>query len=309
MRIVDLFCGIGGVAEASRDLADAVSVLTPLDALPSVMPEVVAAIDIDRRVVPVYCKNHRVEPIVKTIESIRQIPSGDLWWLSPPCQPYTKRGRGEAEDDPRSQGLARVIELIDQERPKRIILENVPEFQGSHHHQLLEQTLQHAGYAQQVDEFCPTQWNVPMRRRRFYLRARRDQAHINPVTFEPVGRPLPECIDESSWEDPSLLVSESEQAKYQEAMSIVDADDRTAIAACFTSAYGDSPVHAGSYLRCSRRNLLRRFSPQEIGRLMGYREGFWWPSDLDQRARYQLLGNALSVTVVRALLAAMLKLG
>ncbi len=41
---------------------------------------------------------------------------------------------------------------------------------------------------------------------------------------------------------------------------------------------------------------------------MGYREGFWWPPELDQRARYQLLGNALSVTVVRALLATMISI-
>ncbi len=208
MRVVDLFCGIGGVAEACRDLADAVSVATPLNVLPRVWPQVVAAIDIDRRIVPVYQTNHLIEPTVQTIESLRQIPSGDLWWLSPPCQPYTQRGKGNAERDPRSLALARVIELIGQDRPKGIILENVPEFLDSAHHQALEQTLRQAGYSLRVDELCPTQWKVPMRRKRFYLRARRDGAEIVPVEIEPLGRPLPECVEESCWEDPSLLVSE-----------------------------------------------------------------------------------------------------
>ena len=140
----------------------------------------------------------------------------------------------------------------------------------------------------------------------FYLRARRDGAEIGPVKIEPLGRPLPECVEESCWEDPSLLVSESDRMKYQQAMNIVDANDPAAITACFTSAYGKSPVQAGSFLRSPRRESVRRFAPQEIGRLMGYREGFWWPEELDQRARYQLLGNALSVTVVRALLATMI---
>ena len=267
-----------------------------------------AAIDIDRRIVPVYQTNHLIEPIIQTIESLRQIPSGDLWWLSPPCQPYTQRGKGNAERDPRSLALARVIELIGQDRPKGIILENVPEFLDSAHHQALEQTLRQAGYSLRVDELCPTQWKVPMRRKRFYLRARRDGAEIVPVEIKPLGRPLPECVEESCWEDPSLLVSESHRSSYQQAMNIVDASDPTAIVACFTSAYGKSPVQAGSYLQSSCRDSLRRFSPQEIGRLMGYREGFWWPPELDQRARYQLLGNALSVTVVRALLATMISI-
>lgn len=306
MRIVDLFCGIGGVAEASRDLADTVCVPARLDALPRIFPEVVAAIDIDRRIVPVYKKNHRVKPTVQAIESIQQVPDADLWWMSPPCQPYSRRGKGRAEDDPRSMALSRVIELVERDQPKGLILENVPGFSDSAHHQILTDALRAANYSVCVDELCPTMWKVPMRRRRFYLRARRGGAPIAPVKTELLGRPLSECVDESSWDDPSLLVSESEQATYARAMNIVDASDAAAVAACFTSAYGNSPVQAGSYLRCSRRQAIRRFSPQEIGRLMGYREGFWWPDAMDQRVRYQLLGNALSVTVVRALLMTML---
>ena len=305
MRIVDLFCGIGGVAEASRDLADAVCVDSRLDALPKILPEVVAAIDIDRRIVPVYVANHRVEPLIQTIESIRQVPEADLWWLSPPCQPYTRRGKGKAEGDSRSLALARVIELIDQQRPWGIALENVPEFSGSQQHKVLEGKLRRAGYSVRADELCPTQWKVPMRRKRFYLRALRDGQSIPSVPLESPARPLPECLDDSSWDDPSLRVPSELVTRYEQAMNVVDADDPEAVTACFTSAYGSSPVHAGSYLRCSRRHLIRRFSPEEIGRLMGYREGFWWPGEVDARARYQLLGNALSVTVVRALLVTM----
>jgi site-specific DNA-cytosine methylase len=308
VRIVDLFCGIGGVAEASRDLADAVCTASRLDALPTVLPEVVAAIDIDRRIVPIYSNNHRVEPLIRTIESIRRIPNADLWWLSPPCQPYTQRGKSKGAEDPRSQGLARVIELVDREQPRGVILENIPEFAGSVHHRSLEATLIKSGYSVRADELCPTQWNVPMRRRRFYLRARRDGGAIAPIAFESLGRPLAECLDEFAWEDSTLMVSENDRTKYESAMNVVVADDPLAVAACFTSAYGNSPVHAGSYLRCSQRGLLRRFSPQEIARLMGYREGFWWPEELDLRARYHFLGNALSVTVVRALLASMIQI-
>lgn len=157
-----------------------------------------------------------------------------------------------------------------------------------------------------------------MRRKRFYLRARRDAAEIAPVQvnksrsqgeqFESTGIRLAECIEEKNWDDVSLRVNELEHRKYAGAMNVVEVNDPDAIVACFTSAYGKSPVHAGSYLKSPKGNSLRRFSPQEIGRLMGYREEFWWPEELNQRARYQLLGNALCVTVVRSLLATMLDL-
>lgn len=304
MRIVDLFCGIGGIAEATRPSEEAGeteigATECPRDA------QVVAAIDIDRRVVPLYRTNHRVSPSIRAIESIEQIPEADLWWMSPPCQPYTQRGRGLAERDPRSAGLARVIDLLQDARPAMVMLENVPAFLGSHHHQRLEQVLGTLGYSVRVDELCPTQWNVPMRRRRVYLRARRDGVPIPSVSVAVEGRPLPLYLDPEAWLDPVLRVPESLVQRFHSAMHVVDADDAGAVTACFTSAYGKSPVQAGSYLRCGQRGAIRRFSPEEIGRLMGYRNGFAWPDGLGLRARYHLLGNALSVTVVRALLRTM----
>jgi site-specific DNA-cytosine methylase len=269
----------------------------------------VAAIDIDRRIVPIYRANHLVEPSIRAIESIQQVPTGDLWWLSPPCQPYTRRGQGRGEQDARSAGLGRIIELMERERPRGVMLENVPEFLGSRHHQQIERGLTAAGYSVRVDELCPSQWNVPMRRRRVYLRARRDGNPMAPVTTENVGRPLADYLDPAAWDDAKLRVPDSIASRFERAMHVVDAEAECAIAACFTSAYGKSPVRAGSYLRSDQHPWLRRFSPQEVGRLMGYRQAFWWPDELSLRARYHLLGNALSVTVVRALLSTMKDLG
>lgn len=42
---------------------------------------------------------------------------------------------------------------------------------------------------------------------------------------------------------------------------------------------------------------------RRVGRLMGFRDEFRWPSGMSRRARYRLLGNALAVPVVRSLLA------
>lgn len=294
--IMDLFCGIGGVAEATRDHCD-----PPLECGQDPF-RVVAAIDIDRRVGPVYKTNHGVQPQHRTLESVDAIPEADLWWLSPPCQPYTRRGQGRAELDPRSAALKHLIERIDRQRPQWVVLENVSRFAGSVHHQRLAHTLRQAGYHLREDHLCPTAWGVPMRRPRFYLRAARDGDPLADVTPVPRSRTLNEYLDDAAWDDDSLKVDAEQLRRYQAAMRIVDAGQRTAIASCLTSAYGDSPVRSGSYLCRSGDPHVRRFSPHEITRLMGFRDDFWWPPELCHRSRYRLLGNALCVTVVRELL-------
>ena len=287
LRIVDLFCGIGGVAEATR--AD--------DSL-----QVVCAVDIDQNSNHVYAANHGLHPTCRALESIRELPEGDVLWLSPPCQPYTRRGRQRQENDPRSAALSNVIELLDRSNFTAIIVENVPEFADSFHHRQLERILERKGFAMSGQALCPTQWGVPMRRKRFYFRASRQARALEPIVPERIRLALGDVVESDAWEDPSLDVTETVFPKFADAMDIVDIDDPAAITACFTSAYGGSPVRAGSYLRCRRRQRVRQFSVREIAKLMGYRRSFCWPSDFSKRLRYRLIGNALSVTVTRALL-------
>ncbi len=297
MRIVDLFCGIGGVAAAARSLRHGAGA-API--------EVSAAIDIDRRVQRVYEANHGVTPHCVTLESFRAIPQADLWWLSPPCQPYTRRGRGLAERDPRSAALEHLIGLIDRDRPEMVVLENVPAFVGSAHHKRLTEIFLSGGYTMRENVLCPTQWGVPMRRRRFYLQARRGRGQIQDVNFVPKPRQISKFVDPSACNDLSLRVSQQLVDRFGEAMHLIDPRDPIAVAACFTSAYAKSPVRAGSYLRCGDGNQVRLFSPGEISGLLGFSEPMNWPQGLSQRDRYHLLGNSLAVNVVRILLQGLL---
>jgi site-specific DNA-cytosine methylase len=82
----------------------------------------------------------------------------------------------------------------------------------------------------------------------------------------------------------------------------VDAEDRSAETHCFTSAYGRSVVRSGSYLRT--RAGVRRFSPHEIVRLLGFPEQYQLPEDWPARRLWPLVGNSLSVAAVRYVLRA-----
>jgi len=311
--IADLFCGIGGVAEAVRHLpspatAQSIACMSLPD---STRPSVVTAIDIDQSVTAVYGKNHGLLPRCCTIESLPCVATDatgpiDMWWMSPPCQPYTARGLQKGSADSRSQALAHLIQLIPLELPEWIGLENVPAFCDSDHHHELRNVLGDCGYVIREQVLCPTDWGIPMRRKRFYLMASRRRTSLSAVKPELINCVLHDFVDSNAWDDETLSVDRQFVRAYQSALSIVDADDPHAITSCFTSAYGKSPVRSGSYLRCQTRDRVRRFSANEIAALMGFRRNFFACCDLGHRTCYRLIGNALAVHVIRALLSTLL---
>jgi hypothetical protein len=101
---------------------------------------------------------------------------------------------------------------------------------------------------------------------------------------------------------PSLRVDPGLVRRYRHAMDIVDPEDPAAVTACFTSAYGHSPVRSGSYLQTP--SGLRRFSPAEILRLLGFPATFTLPPKLPLAAAWRLVGNSLSIPAVRHVLSA-----
>jgi len=151
VRVLELFAGIGGCAAALAQ---------PSSENSSAAAEVVAAVDIDEQALAVYRRNFSHRTLVRTIESLPAEDfarfDADLWWLSPPCQPYTKRGLQRDSDDPRSAALANVTRCLAEVRPPFVALENVPQFADSLGCERLKEMLAAAGYEFREWQFCPT---------------------------------------------------------------------------------------------------------------------------------------------------------
>ncbi|MCB1032849.1 MAG: DNA methyltransferase, partial [Acidobacteria bacterium] len=101
--------------------------------------------------------------------------------------------------------------------------------------------------------------------------------------------------------DVDLALPAATRQRYQGALHEVEAEDENAVTTCFTAAYGRSPVRSGSFLRTA--NGLRRFSPAEILRLLGFSPDFRLPEELPRSVAWRLVGNSLSLEPVRRLLA------
>ncbi len=285
-RVAELYCGIGGCAAA----------------LPAAAA-VVMAVDINRTALAVYRHNFPHPTAPATLESL---PVGtlrewqaNLWWVSPPCQPFTRRGMRRDDHDPRSGSFLAILERLGEVAPDYLAIENVPGFQGSRTHARLRATLDRLGYQVQERILCPTVFGIPNRRQRYYLVAGR-QPLREPVPIRVDPRPLATFLDREP--SPRLRVGRDLVERYRHALDIVEPEDPDAVAACFTSAYGHSPVRSGSYLQTPAG--LRRFSPVEILRLLGFPRGYILPPQLSLATAWRLVGNSLSIHSVRYVLAA-----
>jgi DNA (cytosine-5)-methyltransferase 1 len=283
--VLVFFCGFGGCAAALTGA------------------EVTAAIDLNRHALAVYAHNfpHRREARAVQFlpESFWRSCGAELWWLSPPCQPFTQRGLRRDVEDPRARPFLAVIERLCKDRPRYVAMENVPGFQGSRAHAVLRESLEKAGYSWVRERLlCPSQLGLPNQRRRFYLVAGRE-ALLEPVTPRLDHRPLAQFLDPSP--DPALAVTAELLSQYKGALRIVDAEDPQAVTTCFTSAYGRSHVRSGSYLHTS--SGVRRFSPTEILRLLDFPETYTLPPGIELASAWRLVGNSLSLAPVRMMLA------
>jgi site-specific DNA-cytosine methylase len=297
LRALELYCGIGGCAAALAGGTAAV--------------EVVAAVDIHRVALSVYRHNFPHPTVAATLEGLPRERlaawGADLWWLSPPCQPFTRRGLGRDDTDPRSRGLLALLPHLAALRPLHLALENVPGFEGSRTHARLKAVLAEAGYEVAEHLLCPSEYGLPNRRRRFYLAAsRRGLAPLAPPPRPALPSPtLAELLDPDP--DPELTVDPALADRYRHALDVVEASDPAAVTACFTAAYGRSPVRSGSYLALPGGGL-RRFSPAEILRLLGFPESFRLPPGLPRANAWRLVGNSLALPAVKAVLGRLTRL-
>lgn len=290
IRCLEFFAGIGGFATAAARVwsAETLEVL---------------ALDIDQDARRVYALNHAHRYLTCEIQSldpqILKSFSADLWWLSPPCQPYTRRGQGRDIDDPRSQSLLCLIEQIRMLRPKHVALENVAAFANSRAFELLNRTLSESGYALLHRVICPTDMGWPNRRPRFYLLASQDHLpawHALPQYHTTVA----DLISGAHVDHSACAVEEDLIRKFLAGMNRVDPACESSITACFGSSYGKSLLHAGSY--CLSQATYRRFSPEEVARLLGFPPNYHLPAELNARRLWKLFGNSLSIPVVEYVL-------
>jgi len=91
--------------------------------------------------------------------------------MSPPCQPYTRQGKQEDINDPRSKPLQNLTKIINslKNKPDYILLENVKNFEISESCKKFKEALLMNGYKIQEILISPLDIGIPYQRLRYYL--------------------------------------------------------------------------------------------------------------------------------------------
>lgn len=158
MRVVDLFCGCGGLSLGFQNAGF----------------EIVAAYDIWKAALDVYRKNfsHSAEELdlsdIRKSCSIIEESKPDMIIGGPPCQDFSSAGKRN-EDGGRGDLTVQYAKIIATVRPKWFVMENVARITKTQKLVEAKEILKNAGYglSQQVLDasFC----GVPQQRKRFFL--------------------------------------------------------------------------------------------------------------------------------------------
>jgi site-specific DNA-cytosine methylase len=305
-RLLELFSGIGAASVAMVGRGS-----------------IACAVDINQLAHQVYEANFNSQSLIQDVTSLtdEQFRSfqADIWWMSPPCQPFTRRGLRLDLADPRTKALLRLLNAIETIRPHGIVLENVVGFEGSQTFNRLIETLDSCGYKYDSAELCSLEFGLPNLRPRFFLVASllrqpqleppngsaKGSAKGSPLSEKGV-RSLSEFLDSRTelqrWGN-GLDVDASQIESYRNAINVVTSTDLST--RCFTSAYGRSFVRSGSYLQTETG--FRRFSPTEQARLLGFPRTFVLPEQLSIHQLWKLLGNTVSIPCAQHVLDCLLK--
>jgi site-specific DNA-cytosine methylase len=285
-RPIEFFSGIGGWRFALEGMGEALAA------------KIAAAYDISEVANKVYLHNFGNAPIARELATVsaREIMSlgANAWLMSPPCQPFCRMGEAKGLKDPRSAAFLRLMDLLPEIRPRRFVLENVDGFLESEAFLLLAQKLGEADLKWQCFNLCPTQFGIPNRRPRVFVAASTDGLRGDaPPSIEPT--PLGNYLDPDSDGDEGLYLSIEEISRHGPGLDIVGPESKRS--ACFIGGYGKKFVGGGSFLKTPKG--IRRFSPMEVGRLMGYPPTFSFPEGAPIAKQYKLLGNGLNICVAK----------
>jgi len=264
LRFISLFGGIGGFDLPLIELGHSC----------------VGYYEIDKYAVQIYNKNFgtNYKPIDITEVKEDEIPDHDLLVAGFPCQPFSIAGKHKGFEDTRGTLFFEIARIARARRPEYLLLENVigllSHDNGRTFGKILS-TLDELGYDAEWEVLNSRYFGVPQNRERVFI--------IGHLRGEPTRKVFPIYPEGKAY--PEMKVIEN----------------------IFPSGHNAGDIHdvKGSMkaLRTKSDNYIwdgeriRRLTPLECERLQGFPDG--WTEGVSDTQRYKMLGNAVTVNVVR----------
>ena len=267
VTMTELFSGIGGAR---------------LGALAAgVVP--VSAVDFDSAANDMYEHNFGTRPLQTDVAEIDPRAHGtDIWWGSPPCQPFAKIGKKLGFGDPRARILLRLPGLAKLAKCKAVVLEESPMLlylkQGKHWRRLVR-AFADAGFSLQHMLLNARDYGVPQHRERLFvvaLKSKRAPLLVAPPRV------------------PNVTLSQA-----------LGVPLRTAFAHAVRTSYGQGPVSDGRNFATvvNTRGRPVNLSPEQLLRVQGFPRTFTFGMCAKVSVKRRLVGNAVPPQLAACVLA------
>lgn len=304
-RFIDLFCGIGGFHLA----------------LSSFGAECVFASDINAEARKVYEQNFQIKPLgdIKAVD-VLDIPFHDILCGGFPCQAFSVSGTKMGFEDSKSGSLFfEIIRIARHHKPQIILLENVANLEVHDNGNSLERMkneLKIIGYTTFAKVLNSLDYNVPQCRKRIYIVAFRENLGICEFSFPDIVKAKKhlgdilqstECVPEKYYvkrdfnlregysdlvatsQNPYVRIGEIGLGRQGERIYSING-----CATTLSASGGGLGGRTGIYLVDDR---IRKLTPRECARLMGFRDSFIH-AETDHQS-YQQFGNSVVVDVLQ----------
>ncbi len=304
MKICSLFCGIGGIDLALKQLGH----------------QIVWANDKDKYACMTYCHNFQdVELIEKDIREVDKatIPDFDMLTAGFPCQSFSVCGKQQGFNDERGNLFFEIGKVIDLKHPSIVFLENVAnltEHDNGKTFNIIHNELVSRGYFIRYIVTDTCDYGIPQHRTRTYIVAFLDKSTCDNFVFpdkEPLNKKIFDIIDKKKKVDDKYYYQPGTDKYHRLDKAIVDDEQiyRFADWGIQKSKDGISftlKANMGTYqnrIPIIRDNYgIRNITPLECLALQGFSATYSFPFDVPLAEQYKQAGNTVCLTLLRKIM-------
>lgn len=309
MKVVSLFCGIGGIDIAFRKNGC----------------EIVWANDNDKFACDTYRYNFPetkiVETDIRTID-VESIPECDMILAGFPCQPFSVCGKQKGFEDKRGNLFFEIGKIIDSKQPSIVFLENVANLvnhdSGKTFNVIHNELAGRGYYIRYIVADACEYGNIPQHRTRTYIIAFKDELQCQDFSFPDkikLTRRINNILDFSAKVDESFYYSPQDRRFNRLHKAIIDSEQIYRFSDYGIQASRDGISFTlkanmgtfGARIPIIKDHFgIRNITPKECLALQGFPENFLFPLTVPQHEQYKQAGNTVCIPVVQRIASALL---
>lgn len=301
MRVGGLFAGIGGIELGFKNAGF----------------DIEWANEIDKNACITYRENHKHTLFEKDLNDLQtsEVSQIDILTGGFPCQAFSIAGYQKGFRDDRGNVFFRILDFIDDLKPKVVFLENVKNLVGHDKGETFQRIIYELenvrGYTVRHKVLNSCEYgNVPQNRERIYIVAFNDAKIASKFIFpktKKLTKKVTDLIDNIA-DDKFYYTNSRYYTQLKDEMKNKDTvyqwrrvyvrENKSKLCPTLTANMGTGGHNVPLIIDSKD---IRKLTPRECARFQGYPDTFKLPNKLANSSLYKQIGNSVSVPVIESI--------